>query len=279
MKIRFVTATIVAFLYAAPVLGVAIAHPRAQEEDITIDNPNSGETIEVQTDQPATDQQQVDQSSPDQSSADQKVDQASVDRTQASPGDPLPGLVTIGVNLMEDGSSAVAEMSSSANSTVTEIANAELLAGAENADQIANTLALQAQQIAEDAHQYDMEVTFEGERGKLVAHMDDLPRNERGQLLGGTECQSNTMQWVDNEKRDQVSLSLGNSFVLGEHVLLYRDPECKDRIDQGEAWPTPDVVFNPGDRVTFYFQWLELTQDMLMGRTPLPDGRMLPAIE
>ncbi|EPS35957.1 hypothetical protein H072_10607 [Dactylellina haptotyla CBS 200.50] len=298
MRVFIFATSALAFLYASPVLGIALAIPRAQDEvnqnfpgaEITTNVPEqmdpeagSGQDGEQNGDGQDGDQQNENQQNGDQQNGDGNsgVDNNAVDETITTIETPDPGADSsipdnpiIRVNLGPDDTSASANLTSSSGSNQTEAAMAEYTASEANAGQTSNTIAVEFNRATSKLSLWDMEPEFMGPRGKLEAHMADLG-HEDGQLEGGLTCQQHNMVWVDPDPRDEVTLTLGATFVLGEAALLYRDKDCKDRIDEGEEWPSQEYQYSPGDPVPFWFTWIELDRDQLFGFKPMPDGTTL----
>ncbi|KAJ6258593.1 hypothetical protein Dda_6639 [Drechslerella dactyloides] len=310
MKAGFVSAAFLAFLYTSPVLAVAVALPQEPSEEIIVDNPNS-EVIDVQSsdstppapdtdlddfnippaitpgeDQGAYPENPSDEVPPAVDTGAEPAPPADTTGADVAPSaavvpmDPdlaLPAAMPIAITA-EDGTSALASLNDESNSTVTTDALSELAGAQMNIDQMAQTVAMKAYEVAQAQDVHSMDITFQGERGKLGTKLPELPQNEDGSLQNIDECQSSTMEWIDNTPVDTTSLSLGGTFTNGVNALLYRDQNCMERIDQGAPWPDADLTFKQGDRITFWFKLLGLSEAQLKGTAPMPNGVTLPPL-
>ncbi|KAK6523604.1 hypothetical protein TWF281_001586 [Arthrobotrys megalospora] len=315
MKARFFAAAVLAFLYASPVLGAALAspYPRAQDEEVTVDSPD-GEVTDVTVSSPGetskdeNPEQPPQEGSPEQPpqegnteqppqegnpeqpppaeqpenpppppGEDKKEDQPSSDSQSGSGGLPisLPGVTE---NLGTDGESAIKQAQEpGADAEDTSKAVAEGANAQNNLQQLANTVAEAEDAIAKNTDIFEMTVTFQGPRGKLEANIGKLPETN-GRLENLNVCQASTMAWVDNEARESISLSMGKTERLGSDALAYRDAACESRIDQGDPWPPESQNFVEGDRVPFYYKLMGLTEGQIFGLEPLADGTYLPKL-
>ncbi|KAK6352343.1 hypothetical protein TWF730_009173 [Orbilia blumenaviensis] len=297
MKARFFAAALLAFLYASPVLGVALAspYPRPQDEEVTVDSPD-GEVVDINEappeansqDQPPQDQEkpaetpQGEENKPageenkpmDTGSDSQPKDQAGTDGEATT----LPEISGVTTNLGDNGESAIVQAQSpGADAEDTSKAVAEGANAQNNVGQLANTIAEAEDVVAKGTDIFEMMVTFTGPRGKLESNIGKLPQTN-GRLDKLNVCQDSTMAWVDKERRENVTLSMGKTERLGTDALAFRDAACESRIDVGDVWPAEEVKFSDGDRVPFYYKLLGLTEGQLFGLEPLSDGTYLPRL-
>ncbi|KAK6337882.1 hypothetical protein TWF696_001360 [Orbilia brochopaga] len=297
MKAGPLSAALLALLYSSPVLGVAIAHPQDGSEEIIVADPNSEtpEVIDIQPSDlpPAIDpnDQGVPPESPSQDTSspnvateappsDAPTTASAPPASDVVPEDPdlaLPSTMPIAITA-EDGTSALASLNEESNSTVTADALTELAGAQANIEQMAQTVALKAYEVSQAQDVHSMDITFQGERGKLGVKLGELPQNEDGSLQNINECQASSMEWIDDTPVTPTSLSLGGTFTNGVNALLYRDENCMNRIDEGNPWPPEDLTFKQGDRITFYFKLIGLTEAQLKGGAPLPNGVVLPPL-
>ncbi|KAF3921155.1 hypothetical protein ABW21_db0201798 [Orbilia brochopaga] len=304
MRADLVSAALLAFLFSSPALGVAIAQPQDQSEEIIVNDANTDtpQVIDFQPDlgpaiDPGADLGPPLENSYEDTSTTESAPTDSVAAAPASPPsggtstaasspevdlgtDPdlaLPQNMPIAITA-EDGTSALASLNDESNSTVTADALTELAGAQANIDQMAQTIALKAYEVSQAQDVHSMDITFQGPRGKLGVKLGELPQNEDGSLKNIDECQGSTMEWVDDTAVNPVQLSLGGTFTNGVNALLYRDENCINRIDEGDAWPSEDLTFKQGDRISFWFKLIGLTEAQLKGTAPLPNGVTLPPL-
>ncbi|KAK6513818.1 hypothetical protein TWF506_008252 [Arthrobotrys conoides] len=313
MKARFFAAATLAFLYASPVLGAALANPYPQDTEVSVDGPD-GEVVDVtestpeenspqdentpeetpqndQPEEPAPPSENAEQSPPPEGGGEappaENGEQPPPPEGE-SPGDqaqnkteisPLPEIAGITDNLGEDGQSAIVQAQSpGADAEDIARAAAEGANALNNVGQLANTIAEADDVVAKSTDIFEMTVTFTGPRGKLESNIGKLPQTN-GRLDNLNVCQAGTMAWADDEPREAISLSMGKTERLGTDALAFRDEACESRIDVGDVWPPLSTKFQDGDRVTFYYKLLGLTEGQLFGLEPLADGTYLPKLK
>ncbi|KAK6339720.1 hypothetical protein TWF718_009113 [Orbilia javanica] len=308
MKFRFFAAATLAFLYASPVLGVALANPYPQDEEVTVDGPD-GEIVDItesapesappqdenppegapQTENPPAETPPEGQPEgqpegeaaappPENGQEGETPNDQATNRTESDTS-PLPEIAGVTMNLGDGGESAIVQaQSSGADAEDTSKAVAEGANAQNNLGQLANTVAEAEDAVAKTTDIFEMTVTFTGPRGKLESNIGKLPQTN-GRLDKLNVCQPGTMAWVDNEPRESINLSMGKTERLGTDALAYRDEACESRIDFGDPWPPESEKFVDGDRVTFYYKLLGLTEGQLFGLEPLADGTYLPKLK
>ncbi|KAK6498920.1 hypothetical protein TWF481_011490 [Arthrobotrys musiformis] len=294
MRFQFFTAATLAFLYASPILAVALAnpHPRAQDAEVTVDGPD-GEIIDITEeaptdapqDQPPPEQPQEGEAQPDDAAPPPPAEQndqseSSNDQNKAdTEASPLPEIAGITQNLGDGGESAIVQAQApGADAEDTSKAVAEGANAQNNLGQLANTVAEAEDAVAKGTDIFEMTVTFTGPRGKLESNIGKLPQTN-GRLDKLNVCQPGTMAWVDSDPRETINLSMGKTERLGTDALAFRDEACESRIDVGDAWPPESEKFVDGDRVPFYYKLLGLTEGQLFGLEPLADGTYLPKLK
>ncbi|KAF3225746.1 hypothetical protein TWF191_005093 [Orbilia oligospora] len=285
MKIRFLAAATLAFLYASPVLGVALANPYPQDTEVTVDGPD-GEVVDV-TESTPEDSPPQDGNPPEEPPQDDQPEGGEPapppENSEAPPapeaepsGDqaqnkteneisPLPEIPGITMNLGDDGQSAIVQAQTpGADAEDTSKAAAEGANALNNLGQLANTVAEADDAVAKSTDIFEMTITF----------TDNL-----------NVCQAGTMAWVDEIPRETVTLSMGKTERLGTDALAFRDPACESRIDIGDVWPpendrpAENPVVADGDRYPVYYKLLGLTEGQLFGLEPLADGTYLPKLK
>ncbi|KAF3136094.1 hypothetical protein TWF703_005738 [Orbilia oligospora] len=257
MKIRFFAAATLAFLYASPVLGVALANPYPQDTEVTVDGPD-GEVVDI-TESTPEDAPPQDENPPEEPPQDDQPEAGepapppenaeALPAPEAEPsGDqarnkteneisPLPEIPGITMNLGDDGQSAIVQAQTpGADAEDTSKAAAEGANALNNLGQLANTVAEADDAVAKSTDIFEMTITFTGPRGKLESNIGKLPQTN-GRLDNLNVCQAGTMAWVDEIPRETVTLSMGKTERLGTDALAFRDPACESRIDIGDVWP------------------------------------------
>ncbi|KAF3924406.1 hypothetical protein AA313_de0205947 [Arthrobotrys entomopaga] len=280
-------------------MGAALAHPRAQD-DVSIELPN-GDDVDVadaptNTDEAALENLAQDEKKTDEVAAEADKSPFSNDQNpaqndaiaaeaatiyQPDPNSDLPQNPPLQVNLGPDSTSVASQISSESSSEELGLAMLELAGTAVNAGQAEKAIADINNEVVEQIDNFVMEPRFSGPRGALEATLN--VKHNGPELEGGYACQQadGGMRWVDNEDHGPAKLTLGGTYTLGVHVWLYRDPECKSRIDQDDAWPGPEYPFLEKDPVPFYYKWIELTDGQLKGTEDLPNGqraRLIPGM-
>ncbi|KAF3195428.1 hypothetical protein TWF225_003814 [Orbilia oligospora] len=297
MKIRFFAAATLAFLYASPVLGVALANPYPQDTEVTVDGPD-GEVVDI-TESTPEDSPPQDENPPEEPPQDDQPEGGEPappsENAEAPPapeaepsGDqaqnkteneisPLPEIPGITMNLGDDGQSAIVQAQTpGADAEDTSKAAAEGANALNNLGQLANTVAEADDAVAKSTDIFEMTITFTGPRGKLESNIGKLPQTN-GRLDNLNVCQAATMAWVDEIPRETVTLSMGKTERLGTDALAFRDPDCESRIDIGDVWPpendrpAANPVVADGDRYPVYYKLMGLTEGQLFGLEPLAD--------
>ncbi|EWC44978.1 hypothetical protein DRE_01037 [Drechslerella stenobrocha 248] len=298
MRIGILSAAALAFLYASPVLGKAIAFPQ-EDELVAVESPDSVEVVDVQQadtpdnngppppDAPPADQsveQPVDQQ-PDQptgeSAAEPPAAEGPSDSTdQVAPlsldeSQPIPTTMEV---LPAEESAAIAELSPESNSTEATAAMDALDAATQNLQEMENNLQLKKFELAQSQNVDSMDVTIQSGSGLLEASLKDLPQETDGTLKNINVCQGSTVGWNDNTDRSPMKISLGKTMTLDIDAILYQDSDCTIRIDSNgtdSEWPPKDDFKHVGDRVPFWFKLLGLSAAQLLGQAPLPNGVLL----
>ncbi|KAK6531804.1 hypothetical protein TWF694_002970 [Orbilia ellipsospora] len=293
MRSRFYATALLAMLYAAPVLGVALAHPKAQHDTIDLEVPNE-DTVDAIAESSADDREAELQPPDDE----EKAETAAEGEEKSSPGDQnvveTPPIseeagedavdtnkeepkTVLSQSQVEDAAAIASNITDDSSAADVHHALANMTNSQLYSDQIGMLLSTETNKIADKVDSFQMEPRFAGPRGTLEAHMSVL-HDLKGELEGGTSCQEYYMEWMDPEHHDTVSLTLGGTFVMGIHAYLFRDPSCKERIDQGADWPGQEYNYAPGASVPFYYQWIILTEGQYFGTEKLPDGTYLKKI-